>query len=162
MGGCTENDLAANVCERIVAQMSEAVILADRDGHIRLWNRGAEAMFGHPSAEVVGKSLDIIIPDHLRRRHWHGYHRAMAAGRTQLGDRALPTKAVRKDGTTIYVELSFAIVLDDAGTAIGALAVGRNITERYLEDRSLRRRLAALEQEVAPRSPHPGSGVEAA
>jgi PAS domain S-box-containing protein len=152
-----KNHLAANLCERIIAQMPEAVIVADRDGRIRLWNRGAEAMFGHSSADVAGKSLDIIIPEHLRQRHWEGYHRAMAAGRTQSGDRALPTKAVRKDGATIYVELSFAIALDDTGAAIGALAVGRNITERYLHDRSLRQRLAALEQEAATRAPLAGS-----
>lgn len=154
--------LAANLCERIISHMPEAVILADREGRIGLWNRGAEVMFGHTSADVVGRSLDIIIPEHLRQRHWEGYHRAVAAGHTQLGDRALPTKAIRKDGTTIYVELSFAIVLDDTGAAIGALAVGRNITERYRHDKSLRQRLAALEQEVASRAPRAGSADKAA
>jgi PAS domain S-box-containing protein len=154
--------LAANLCERIIAQMPEAVILADRDGRIRLWNRGAEVMFSHSSADVIGKSLDIIIPEHLRQRHWEGYHRAIAEGHTRLGDRALPTKALRKDGTTIYVELSFAIVLDDTGSAIGALAVGRNITERYRQDKTLRQRLAALEQEVATRAPHACSAEKAA
>jgi PAS domain S-box-containing protein len=153
------NDLAANVCDRIVAQMSEAVILADRAGRVMLWNRGAEVLFGHPAAEAMGQSLDIIIPEELRSRHWDGYHRAVSAGRTQLGARALPTKAVRKDGTTIYVELSFAVVLDETGAAVGALAVGRNIRERYLQDKALRRRLAALEHEVATRSEPGGSRV---
>ena len=150
-------DLAANVCDWIVGQMSEAVILADRAGRVMLWNRGAEVLFGHPAAEAMGQSLDIIIPEELRARHWDGYHRAVSAGHTQLGDRALPTKAVRKDGTTIYVELSFAVVLDETGAAVGALAVGRNITERYVQDKALRRRLAALEHEVATRSKHGGS-----
>ncbi len=155
-------DLAADLYKRIVAQMPEAVILADHDGRISLWNRGAEVTFGHTSADVIGKSLDIIIPEHLRQRHWEAYHRAMAAGHTRLGDRALPTKAIRKDGTTIYVELSFAIVLDETGAAIGALGVGRNITERYRQDKSLRQRLAALEQEVANRALHAGSANKAA
>jgi PAS domain S-box-containing protein len=157
-----KSDLAANVCERIVAQMPEAVILADRDGHIRLWNPGAEVLFGHTAAEAMGQSLDIIIPEELRSRHWDGYHRAVSTGRTQLGARALPTKAVRKDGTTIYVELSFAVVLDETGAAVGALAVGRNITERYVQDKALRRRLAALEHEVATRSKHGGSAEASA
>jgi PAS domain S-box-containing protein len=153
-----KNNSAANLCQRIVAQMPEAVIVADHAGRITLWNRGAEVLFGQPAAEAMGQSLDLIIPEELRERHWAGYHRAISAGHTRLGHRALPTKAVRKDGTTIYVELSFAIVLNDAGATIGALAVGRDITERYTEDKARRRRLAALEQEVAARSPHAGSG----
>mgnify|MGYP001766155574 CR=1 FL=1 len=156
------HDLAANVYARVVTQMPEAVILADREGRIRLWNRGAEVLFGHSSADVEGKSLDIIIPEYLRKRHWEGYHRAIAAGHTRSRDRALPTKALRKDGTTIYVELSFAIVLDDTGATIGALAVGRNITERFRQDKSLRQRLSALEQALAARTPHAGSADNAA
>jgi PAS domain S-box-containing protein len=141
--------------------MPEAVILADDAGRIRLWNRGAEVLFGFPAAEVMGQSLDIIIPEDLRQRHWDGYHRAMSAGRTRLGDRALPTKAIRKDGTTIYVELGFTIVTDETGATVGALAVGRNITERYTQDKTLRRRLAALERDVATRAAHAGSGEAA-
>lgn len=156
------SDIDTTLCERIVAQMPEAVILSDRDGRIRLWNRGAEVMFGHAAEDVAGKSLDIIIPEDLRQRHWEGYHRAMADGRTRSGDRPLPTRALRKDGTTIYVELSFAIVLDETGTAIGALAVGRDITEKYARDRAQRRRLAALEEEVAARSRRAGPGGQAA
>jgi PAS domain S-box-containing protein len=142
----------AELCDRIVGQMPEAVILADGDGRIRLWNRGAEVIFGHRASEVVGESLDIIIPEDLRQRHWEGYRRAVSAGHTQLGPRALPTKAIRKDGTTIYVELSFAILLDDTGVSIGALGVGRDITERYRQQKAMRKRLAELEDEMAARS----------
>jgi PAS domain S-box-containing protein len=150
------SNVDTELCQRIVAQMPEAVILADRTGRIRLWNRGAEALFGHSLVEAMGQSLDIIIPEDLRQRHWDGYHRAVSSGRTRLGDRALPTKAVRKDGTTVYVELSFTIVLDETGATIGALAVARNITERYTDDKALRRRLAALEREVIARPPRSG------
>ena len=150
------SDVDTELCRRIVGQMPEAVILADHAGRIRLWNRGAEVLFGYPAAEAMAQSLDIIIPEDLRQRHWDGYHRAVSSGRTRLGDRALPTRAVRKDGTTVYVELSFTIVLDAIGATIGALAVGRNITERYTEDKTLRRRLAALEREVMVRSPRSG------
>ena len=118
-----QSETASDLYQRIVAQMPEAVILADRDGRIRLWNRGAEIMFGHQAAEVMGKNLDIIIPDDLGERHWEGYHRAMSAGHTRMGGRALPTRAVQKDGQKIYVELSFAIVHDETGGTIGALAV---------------------------------------
>jgi PAS domain S-box-containing protein len=144
------------LCERIVAQMPEAVIWADREGIIQLWNRGAESVFGYTAAEAVGQSLDLIIPDDLRDRHWTGYHRAIAAGRTRLGARALPTRALRKGGERIYVELSFAVIHDEAEAAIGALAVGRDITERHGKDRELRRRLAELEARMAARIPSAG------
>jgi PAS domain S-box-containing protein len=156
------NDCAATVCDRIVAQMPEAVILADRAGRVMLWNRGAEVLFGHPTAEAMGQSLDLIIPEDLRARHWDGYHRAVSAGHTHLGGRAVPTRAVRKDGATIYVELSFAIVRDETGAVIGALAVGRDITERYTQDKARRRRLAALENAVATQSAGGESGEASA
>lgn len=141
-------DSTTELCERLIAQMPEAVVFADPEGRIRLWNRGAEILFGHGAAEAVGENLDIIIPQELRARHWEGYHRAIAAGETRLGTRALPTKAVRKTGETIYVELSFAVIHGEAGTVLGALAVGRNITERYVQDRTRRRRLAELEEQL--------------
>jgi PAS domain S-box-containing protein len=146
------------LCERIVAQMPEAVIVADREGVIQLWNRGAESVFGYTAAEAVGQSLDIIIPDDLRARHWEGYQTAITTGRTRLGTRALPTRAVRKGGDKIYVELSFAVIHDEAEAAVGALAVGRNITERHVKDRELRRRLAELETGTAAPAPAPPAG----
>jgi len=152
-------DSEGELCGRIVAQMPEAVILADRDGRIRLWNRGAETVFGYPAAAVMGQSLDIIIPEDLRQRHWDGYRRAVSAKRTRLGARALPTKAVRRDGATIYVELSFAILLDDAGAVIGALGVARDITESYTRQKAVRKRVAELEEEMATRSRSDGPGV---
>jgi PAS domain S-box-containing protein len=142
--------MISDLCERIVAQVPEAVVFADRDGIIRLWNPGAEALFGYPAADAVGQSLDLIIPEDLRARHWEGYQAAIAAGRTRLGGRALPTRAQRKGGQTIYVELSFAVIPGGAGPPAGALAVGRDITDRYLRDKALRKRLAALEDAAAP------------
>lgn len=142
------SELAA-LCERLIAEMPEAVIFADPEGRIRLWNRGAEILFGYTAAEAAGQSLDIIIPEDLRERHWTGYRRAIREGRTRLGPRALPTRAVRRGGEKIYVELSFAVIGADVRTPIGALAVGRNITERYVQDRALRGRLAELQESLA-------------
>ena len=133
------------VYRRIVEQTTDAVIFADREGLIRIWNRGAEAVFGYPAAEALGKSLDIIIPEELRKRHWEGYRAAVAAGKTKLGSRVLVTRGLHKDGSRLYVDLSFAVIVDASGHAEGALAVGRNVTERYLADRALRKRVAELE-----------------
>jgi PAS domain S-box-containing protein len=146
-------EAVATLCERIVASMPEAVIFADREGVIRLWNPGAESLFGYAGPEAVGQSLDILIPDDLRSRHWEGYRAAIVAGRTRLAARALPTRAVRKGGETFYVELSFAIIRGEGGAAIGALAVGRDITERRAKDRARRQRLADLEAALAGQAP---------
>jgi len=133
------------VYRRIVEQTTDAVIFADREGLIRIWNRGAEVVFGFPSAEALGQSLDIIIPEELRKRHWEGYNRAIDAGRTRLGGRVLVTRGLHRDGSRLYVDLSFAVIVDDEGRAEGALAIGRNVTERYLADKALRKRVAELE-----------------
>ena len=136
------------VYRRIVEQTPDAIIFADREGRIRIWNRGAEAVFGYPADEALGQSLDLIIPEELRQRHWEGYERAIAAGRTRLGSRVLVTRARRKDGSRLYVNLSFAVIVDDSGQARGALAVGRDATERYLADKALKQRTAELENRL--------------
>lgn len=132
----------------LVAEAPDAVIFADRDGTIQVWNRGAERLFGYAAAEVVGASLDVIIPDRLRRAHWDGYHRAIDSGRTKHGNRVLTTRSVHKDGRKLYVDLSFGLVRDRAGTVVGAMAMGRDGTARYVSDQALRARIVELEQKV--------------
>jgi PAS domain S-box-containing protein len=124
--------------QQLVDQAPDAVVFADRDGVIRVWNTAAERLFGHPATEAVGRNLDLIVPERFRQAHWTGFDRALAAGVTQYVGQSLTTKAVRADGTDLYVELSFAIVLDDDGAAVGALAHARDITERYLRERAER------------------------
>jgi PAS domain S-box-containing protein len=132
----------------LVEQSPDAMIFADREGKVRAWNAAAERIFGFASADAIGERLDIIIPESLREAHWQGYERALAAGDTKYRGQSLPTKAVRNDGSTIYVELSFAIVHGRDGTVIGALANARDITERFERDRAMRRRLRELEAEA--------------
>jgi PAS domain S-box-containing protein len=85
------------LCRRIVEEMPDAVIFGDRQGAIRLWNRGAETMFGYSADEAMGQSLDLIIPERFRGRHWAGYRQVMATGVTSYGDRLLAVPATRKD-----------------------------------------------------------------
>src|SRR5262245_52031687 len=122
----------------LVDQAPDAVIFAGTDGVIRLWNQAATALFGHERLEAIGQSLDIIIPERFRESHWRGFDRALADGTTKYRGRALPTRSARKDGTAIYVELTFAIVKDASGTVVGALAHARDITERFLRERAQR------------------------
>lgn len=140
----------SDLCRALVEHMADALIFADRDGLIRWWNPGAEAVFGYAANEVIGKNLDIIIPERLRRAHWNGYDKALAAGHTMHGRRALPTRSMRKDGSKLYVELSFSVVKDAHGTVVGAMAIGRDITARFEEEKAQRIRLGELEAALKP------------
>jgi PAS domain S-box-containing protein len=135
----------SGLCDAIVAQSPDAIVFADRDGVIRLWNLGAEALFGFSAAEVIGRSLDIIVPERFRQAHWDAFHRAVATGRTRPGDSVRTTRADHKSGRKLYVDLSFGLVKDASGAVIGSVAVGRDCSVRYLAEKALRERLAALE-----------------
>ena len=126
------------LAERVLACMMEAVIHADRQGLIELWNPAAETMFGFSTAEAIGQSLDIIIPERLREAHWRGFHAAIASGRTRLNGRPTVTRALHKSGATLYVEMSFAMVCATSGEVIGSVAVARDATERVQREKAAR------------------------
>ena len=116
----------------------EAVIFADREGVIRYWGSGAEALFGHSAADALGNSLDLIIPERFRSAHWQAYDRAIESGQTKYAGRALTTRSMRKDGSKLFVDLSFTMVKDAHDAVLGALATGRDCTARYLAERQQR------------------------
>ena len=133
------------LCQRIVEDAPDAIIYADGGGTIRLWNAAAEAMFGYRAEEAVGQSLDLIIPEKLRGRHWEGYRDVMATGVTRYGRELLKVPALRKDGSRISLEFSILLLRDAAGAILGAAAILRDVTERWQQERALKERLAALE-----------------
>lgn len=137
------DDIDVSLFRAMVQQAGDAMIFIDRSGTIKVWNRGAEVIFGHSSVEAQAGGLDIIIPEHLRAAHWAGFDQAMHAGHTKHGDRILTTRAVHKDGHKLYVDLHFCIIKDDSGLAAGALAIGRDCTERYLAEKARRAAPAA-------------------
>ena len=108
------------------AVLPEAIIFADRSGVIRYWSQGAETVFGHSAGEALGKSLDLIIPERFRPAHWQAFRRAIESGQTKYADRVLTTRSTRKDGSPLFVDLSFALVKDATGTVFGALASGHD------------------------------------
>jgi len=138
-----------NVFQAVVEQAPDAIIFADRAGAIRVWNRAAEIVFGYAAAEVLGGSLDVIIPERLRRAHWEGYRRAIDSGGTRLGGRATMTRSVHKNGSKLYVELSFGLVRNATGAIVGALALGRECSARHLAEGALRARVAKLEESAS-------------
>jgi len=134
--------------QQIVEHAPDAIIFADREGIIRLWNSGAEAMFGYRADEAAGQSLDLIIPEKLRGRHWEGYHDVMATGVTRYGREVLAVPGLRKDGTRISLEFSIALLRDGSGELVGAQAIMRDVTARFQQDKALKERLATLEAQV--------------
>jgi PAS domain S-box-containing protein len=114
----------------LVEQAPDAMIFADRDGTIRVWNESAAALFGYAPDEAIGRSLDIIIPEHLRRAHWEGFHQAIARGHTKLGRQALKTRATPKTGQKLYVTLAFAVIKDREGNVMGAIATAREFIDK--------------------------------
>ena len=96
-----------------------------------MWNRGAETIFGYSAAEALGQSLDLIIPERFRARHWDGYHQVIATGVTSYGQRLLAVPAMRKDGQRISIEFSIALMKDEPGEVAGAVAVVRDVTARW-------------------------------
>ena len=137
------------LARQLVEQAPDAMIFADGGGVIREWNAAATRIFGYAPAEAIGQSLDLIVPERFREAHWRGYDRALADARTKYEGQSLPTRSARKDGTAIYVELSFAIVKDANGTVRGALALARDISERFAREREERARVRALEEQLA-------------
>lgn len=128
------------LAETLLRRMPDAVVYSDAEGLIRFWNEGAERMFGFQAAEAQGQSLDLIIPDSLRKRHWAGYDHTMRTGETRYGaGDLLSVPAVRKDGTRISVEFTVVPFQDEAGRIVGIAAVMRDVTARFEEMKALRR-----------------------
>lgn len=144
---------AEQVCRQIVEGAQDAIVVADREGLIRLWNPGAEAMFGYGAEEALGQSLDLIIPERLRARHWEGYRRAMATGVTRYGREVLAVPGVRKDGTRLSLEFTVVLLRGAGGAPEGVAAIIRDVTARWERERALRERLAALEARAAGEGP---------
>ncbi|MGE0823717.1 MAG: PAS domain S-box protein [Candidatus Binatia bacterium] len=136
------------LCCQIVAGTQEAIIFADAEGLIRLWNAGAETMFGYSAEEAKGQSLDLIIPERQRAPHWEGYRKVMETGTTRYGRELLAVPAMRKDGTRISLEFSIMLLREGAGKLTGAVAIMREVTARWQQDRALKQRVAELEAQV--------------
>jgi PAS domain S-box-containing protein len=143
----------ADLHRALIEHVADALIFADRDGRIRVWNRGAEVVFGHPADEVLGRRLDLLTPERLRSAHWAAFDGAIARGQQKYGRESMTTRSVHKDGRDLYVDLSFALVKNERGDVLGAVAIARDITSRYQADKESRRRIAELEAELKALSP---------
>jgi PAS domain S-box-containing protein len=133
------------LCRRIVENSPMAILYADREGKIRLWNSGAETVFGYTAQEALGQSLDLIVPERQRQRHWEGWDKVMASGVTKYGRDPLAVPAMRKDGSRISIEFNVILVRADSGELAGAAAMVQDVTARWQKQKEMNARLAALE-----------------
>lgn len=125
----------------VLSDIPDAVVFSDREGLIRFWNGGAERIFGFSPAEAMGESLDIIIPERLRQRHWEGYNRMMQSGQSRHpADELLEVPALSKSGDPLSIQFTVAPVTGPGGTLIGIVAMMRDVTATYAELRRLRSR----------------------
>lgn len=127
----------------ILKDAPDAILYCDKDGIVRFWNGGCERIFGYTADDAIGQSLDIIIPENLRDRHWHGHRETMRTGQTRYGaGDLLAVPALRKDGTRISVEFSIIPFRDAQGTITGLAAILRDVTRRFEELKALRKERA--------------------
>jgi PAS domain S-box-containing protein len=140
-----------HLAEAILETQSDAILVADRDGVIRFWNPGAVRIFGFTAEEAVGQPLDLIIPENLRARHQEGFNRVMAGGATRYGSGdILAVPALTKGGRRISVEFTIIVLRGSDNAMIGMAAILRDVTSRFEEMRSLRRRVAELDKSNPP------------
>lgn len=134
---------------QLVEDAPDAILISDQKGVIRFWNSGAEQMFGHSSVEAIGQSLDLIIPENLRSRHWEGYWRVMATGETKYKTGLLSSPGIRKDGSRVSLEFSMVLLRGEDGSMKGCASIMRDVTQRWQKEKELKERLTACESKLA-------------
>jgi len=140
-------------CAQLVAASGDAVVVSDISGLITLWNPAAERMFGFTEEDALGASLDLIVPERQRKRHWDGYAETMRTGETKYGTTLLRVPALHKDGRTLSIAFTVALLFSESNIATQCVAVIRDETIRWAEERELRRRVAELETKVIDKGP---------
>jgi len=138
--------------KQLVEVLGDAIVIADASGAITLWNPAAQRIFGFTESEALGKSLDIITPQRLQHRHWEGYHKTMATGVTKYGNDVLRVPAVHKDGHSLSIAFTVALLYAADKKVSAIVAVIRDETSRFEDERNLKKRLMELEALVAKSS----------
>ncbi len=136
-------------CSQLVEAAGDAIVVSDPEGAIVVWNAAAERIFGFSSSEALGQSLDLITPERQRQRHWDGYAKTMRTGITRYGTEVLRVPALHKDGRSLSIAFTVGLLHGPDGTVTGILAIIRDETQRWNDERQMRKRLSELESTAA-------------
>ena len=140
-----DNPLPDDVLAELMRGLADAVLIADPAGRIMFWNAGAERLFGWSAGEAIGQSLDLIIPERLRARHWDGWNQTVRTGVTKYGDTLLEVPAQGRDGRKMSIAFTVSLLTDrDSGAVSAVAAVLRDDTERWQQRREQRDEIARL------------------
>ncbi len=131
--------------QQIIANIPDAILYVDSKGLIQHWNDGATRIFGFSAEEAIGQSLDLIIPEKLRGRHWEGYFKVMESGTSQYGTDLLSVPSTHRDGQRLSVDFSIAMLKNDQGQVEGIAAIMRDMTAQRQKEKQLKERIAELE-----------------
>ncbi len=143
--------------QALVGAMGDAVVVCDVKGLVVVWNAGAERTFGWTAAEAVGQRMDMIVPERLRKRHWDGYDKSMATGKTRYAHDVLRVPAVDKAGRALSIAFTVFMLFDADGKVVACGSVIRDETERFAQDRALKQRVAELEAQLAAQTGEQGA-----
>jgi PAS domain S-box-containing protein len=135
--------------QKLVEGSGDSIMVCDAAGVIAYWNKACERIFGHTAEEAIGKSLDLIIPERQRNRHWEGYEKTMATGITKYGADLLRVPALHRDGRTLSIAFTVSLLQAADGKVTGIVAITRDETIRFADERALRKKVAELEVQVA-------------
>jgi len=130
---------------QLLTAIGDGVVVADADGKIIFWNPGAERIFGFAESEAIGQTLDLIVPERQRQRHWEGYDKTMQTGQTRYGNDLLRVPALHKEGHPLSIAFTVAMLHAADGKVSAIVAIVRDETKRWTEERDLRRRIGELE-----------------
>jgi PAS domain S-box-containing protein len=139
--------------QSLVGAMGDAVVVCDTEGRVVIWNPGAERIFGWTAAEAMGQRMDMIVPERLRNRHWEGYDKSMATGKTKYAHDLLRVPAVDKAGRSLSIAFTVFMLFGADGKVTACGSVIRDETDRFAEDRALRKRISELEAQLAAAAP---------
>lgn len=134
--------------EKLVDSIGDAVVISDAQGIIIYWNPAAERIFGFSKTEAIGSTMDFIVPERLRHRHNEGYEHSMQTGTTRYGDKLLTVPALHKSGKPLSIAFTVSMIFDENHKAVAVAAVIRDDTERFTEQRALKKRIAELEAQL--------------
>jgi PAS domain S-box-containing protein len=134
---------------QLVGGSGDSIMVCDASGAIVYWNKASERIFGHTAEDAIGKSLDLIIPERQRNRHWEGYEKTMATGITKYGADLLRVPALHRDGRTLSIAFTVSLLQAADGQVTGIVAITRDETVRFGDERALRKKVMELEAQVS-------------